>query len=48
MIHLAITIGPFDLTAALTLILVTTIFGYVFGYGAALIWNRMTKLFSAA
>jgi hypothetical protein len=41
MIHLAITIGPFDLTASLTLILITTIFGYVLGYIAALVWNRV-------
>ena len=43
MIHLAITIGPFDLTASLTLILVTTIFGYVVGYIAALVWNRVHR-----
>ena len=41
MIHLAVTIGPFDLTASITLILVTALFGYVIGYIASLAWNRM-------
>ena len=41
MIHLAITIGPFNIEASLTLIVITTIFGYVIGWIAALIWNRV-------
>jgi len=41
MIHLAVTIGPFDLTASLTLILVTTAVGYILGYIGALIWNSV-------
>jgi hypothetical protein len=41
MIHLAITIGPFDLAASITLIVVTAIFGYVVGYIGSLVWNRM-------
>ncbi len=43
MIHLAITIGPFDLKAAITLIVVTALFGYVTGYVASLVWNRMHR-----
>lgn len=43
MIHLAITIGPFDLKAAITLIVVTSLFGYVTGYVASLVWNRMHR-----
>ena len=43
MIHLAVTIGPFDLTASITLIAVTAILGYVIGYLAALVWNRMHR-----
>lgn len=41
MIHLAITIGPFDIAASLTLILVTATFGYAVGGIAAVIWNRV-------
>jgi len=43
MIHLAIKIGPFDLTASITLIVVTAIFGYVVGYIGSLVWNRMCR-----
>lgn len=42
MIHLPITIGPFDIGAALTLITVTAVFGYVIGYTAAWVWNRLS------
>jgi hypothetical protein len=40
MIHLQITIGPFDLIAAITLIVITSIVGYLFGCIGALVWNR--------
>ena len=40
MIHLQITIGPFDLIAAVTLIVITSIVGYLFGCIGALVWNR--------
>jgi len=43
MIHLAIKVGPFDLTASITLIVVTAIFGYVIGYIGSLVWNRMHR-----
>ena len=43
MIHLAISIGPFNIAASLTLILITTIFGYVFGWIAAVLWNRVHR-----
>ncbi len=43
MIHLAVRIGPFDLTASITLIVVTAIFGYVIGYIGTLVWNRMHR-----
>jgi len=41
MIHLAIMIGPFDLTASITLIVVTAVFGYVLGFIGSWVWNRM-------
>ena len=43
MIHLAIIIGPFDATAAVTLIILTAVVGYVVGYIGALIWNRIHR-----
>ena len=43
MIHLAVTIGPFDLMSSITLIVVTAIFGYVIGYIGSLVWNRMHR-----
>ena len=43
MIHLAVTIGPFDLTASITLIVVTAIFGYFIGFIGSLVWNRMHR-----
>jgi hypothetical protein len=43
MIHLAVKIGPFDLTASMTLIFVTAILGYAVGYIASLVWNRMHR-----
>ena len=43
MIHIPITIGPFEMSAALTLIVITTAIGYIMGYIGALVWNRMHK-----
>jgi hypothetical protein len=43
MIHLAVAIGPFDLTASITLITITAILGYVIGYITFLVWNRMHR-----
>jgi hypothetical protein len=43
MIHLAITIGPFDPTASITLIVTTAVFGYVIGFIASLVWNGMHR-----
>jgi hypothetical protein len=41
MIHLAITVGPFDPIASITLVLTTAILGYAGGYIGSLVWNRM-------
>jgi len=41
MIHLTVTIGPFDFIASITLIVVTAILGYLIGYIASLLWNKM-------
>lgn len=40
MIHLPITIGPFEPLASITLIAVTAAIGYVAGYLGAWAWNR--------
>jgi hypothetical protein len=39
MIHLQFAIGPFDLVAAATLVVVTFLVGCAMGYGFALVWN---------
>ncbi|MFA6608308.1 MAG: hypothetical protein WCT07_00105 [Candidatus Paceibacterota bacterium] len=41
MIHLPYVVGPFELTAALTLIVMTTILGYCIGYTISLVWNKI-------
>lgn len=43
MIHLQLTVGPFDMNAAATLVVVTALFGYVFGYAGGWIWNRVHR-----
>lgn len=40
MIHISFTIGPFDPTAAASLIVMTTVLGYIFGYIGAVVWRR--------
>lgn len=41
MIHLQITIGPFEPVAAITLVLCTATIGYVIGFLGAWAWNRV-------
>lgn len=41
MIHLTIVIGPFDLAASMTLVVLTAATGYVLGYIGAWVWNRV-------
>lgn len=36
-------VKPFDLTAAVALILITSVIGYVFGFLGAVIWNRLHR-----
>lgn len=43
MIQPVYVIKPFDLKAALTLIVLTTAIGYAFGLIGALIWNRLHR-----
>jgi hypothetical protein len=43
MIHLQLTIGPFDLAAAIMLVVVTFLVGCAFGYIFALIWNWLHR-----
>lgn len=40
MIHMQYNVGPFNVTAALTLVVLTAIVGYVIGYILAIIWNK--------
>jgi hypothetical protein len=36
-------VKPFDLTAAVALIAITSVIGYVFGFLGALTWNRLQR-----
>jgi hypothetical protein len=36
-------VKPFDPVAAVTLILITAIIGYIFGFLGAVIWNRLHR-----
>ncbi len=44
MIHIPVTIGPFDITASATLIVITAVFGYAMGYAGAWVWNKVHKV----
>jgi hypothetical protein len=41
MIHLPLIIGPFDMTAAITLVIMTAVIGYVMGWVGAWVWNKV-------
>lgn len=41
MIHIAVIIGPFDVSAAATVIIIASIIGYCVGYIIATVWNRV-------
>lgn len=41
MVGVAYIVKPFELTAALSLVAVVAAMGYIYGYVAALVWNRI-------
>lgn len=43
MIHLAFIVGPFDISAAVVLVLMTAVMGYVVGYIGAKIWSYLHR-----
>lgn len=43
MISLPMTVGPFSLTKAIVLIIVTFVIGYIFGWLVAFFWNKNSK-----
>ncbi|HEX8994148.1 MAG TPA: hypothetical protein VF803_02750 [Candidatus Paceibacterota bacterium] len=43
MIHLPLVIGPFSWTAAITLVVVTFVFGYLIGCVGGWLWNRVHR-----
>ncbi|OGG59770.1 hypothetical protein A2765_04245 [Candidatus Kaiserbacteria bacterium RIFCSPHIGHO2_01_FULL_56_24] len=43
MVHLPYVVGPFEFTAALMLIIMTTFVGYVLGAAFAWAWNRIHR-----
>jgi len=44
MISLPFVVKPFDATATVTLIIVTSIIGAIFGYFMAIVWNRLHRV----
>jgi hypothetical protein len=44
MFTLPLVVKAFDATAAVTLIIITSIVGYALGYISALIWNRIHRV----
>jgi hypothetical protein len=45
MIQPVYIIKPFDPVAAITLIGITALIGYIFGYAGGIIWNRIHRQF---
>jgi hypothetical protein len=43
MIRPIYVIQPFDAVAAVTLLVVTSMSGYIFGYAGAILWNRLHR-----
>lgn len=43
MLAIPVTVKPFDLTAAISLVIMTAVAGYVIGYAFAKIWNWCHK-----
>ena len=43
MIHMPVTVGPFEPVAALTLVAFTSAFGYCLGFAFAWLWNRVHR-----
>ena len=43
MIHLSLVVGPFDPNATMSLIVITTVMGYIMGYIGALVWKKLHK-----
>jgi len=43
MIHLPLVVGPFELIAAVVLVLLTSLTGYAIGWVLAYIWNALHR-----
>jgi hypothetical protein len=41
MLRIPMTVGPFDVTAAAVLVVMTYVIGYVLGYAGARVWKRV-------
>lgn len=41
MISIPYIVGPFNITASVTLVVLTAVFGYVIGCAAALVWKKV-------
>ena len=43
MVHTAVIIGPFEVGAAVTVIVVASLVGYAVGYIVATVWNKVHR-----
>lgn len=43
MISLPLVVKAFDVTATVTLVIMTSVIGYIVGYFLAIIWNRLHR-----
>lgn len=43
MVHMAVLIGPFDVSAAATVVVIASIVGYCIGYMFATVWNKVHR-----
>ena len=41
MIRPIYVIQPFDAVAAVTLLVISSVWGYIFGYAGAIVWNKL-------
>ncbi len=41
MAHFAVVVGPFDISAAATVVVVAALVGYAIGYALATVWNKV-------
>ena len=43
MVKMSVVVQPFDITAAVTVIIIASAIGYVVGYIGAIVWNKVRR-----